>query len=385
MIRALLTFLAVVTASGCGPSAIHFMREGGPVADVPRITPAVEVDKLWRVDLGAGYSNHNFLLTPFVDSERVFAAEPGGRVAALDVQTGRIEWERNLKESLSAGVGVGEGLLIVATRDGEVVALERASGEQRWRVKMGAEILARPVVAAGVVILRSGDGQVIGVDSGSGEIRWRVRRSVPGLSVRGLSAPIEIEGVALIGFASGRLSGIEITTGKELWSVPIFRPRGSNEIDRLVDIDADPYRLSDSLYVAGFQSKISALSLATQTIRWESETSTLRALSSVGDQILVTADDGTVMALGSFSGQIKWSQAALQNRGVSGPLGISGLDLAVVGDFKGNLFLIDGESGELIGQEKGSGGAVLRLFAMPGEGRFLSLSENGSLTAWAVR
>ncbi len=149
----------------------------------------LEVDKLWRVDLGADTRTIIFLLTPFVDSERVFAAEPGGRVAALDVQTGRIEWERNLKESLSAGVGVGEGLLIVATRDGEVVALERASGEQRWRVKMGAEILARPVVAAGVVILRSGDGQVIGVDSGSGEIRWRVRRAVPGLSVRGLSAP----------------------------------------------------------------------------------------------------------------------------------------------------------------------------------------------------
>jgi len=385
MIRAVLTLLAVLTASGCGPSAIHFMREGGAVADVPRIIPTVEVDKLWRVDLGAGYSNHNFLLTPFVDSERVFAAEPGGRVAVLDLQTGRIEWERNLKESLSAGVGVGEGLVIFATRDGEVVALERTSGEQRWREKMGAEILARPVVAAGVVILRSGDGQVIGVDSGSGEIRWRVRRSVPGLSVRGLSAPIEIEGVALVGFASGRLSGIEITTGKELWSVPIFRPRGSNEIDRLVDIDADPYRLSDSLYVAGFQSKISALSLATQTIRWESETSTLRALSSVGDHILVTVDDGTVMALDTFSGQVKWRQAALRNRGVSGPLGISGLDLAVVGDFKGNLFLIDGESGALIGQEKNSGGAVLRLFAMPGEGRFLSLSENGSLTAWAVR
>lgn len=385
MIRVVFTFLMLAMVSGCGPGAIHFMREGGPVQDAPKIKSSIALEKRWRVDLGAGYSNHNFLLTPFVTVDAVFAAEPRGRVASLNLQTGKIIWEHDLEEPLSAGVGVGEGLAVVTTRDGEAVAFETTGGETRWRQKMGVEILARPVISSGRVILRSGDGQVIGVDSQSGEVLWRVRRSVPGLSVRGLSTPVEIDGVALIGFASGRLSGIDIASGRELWSVPIFRPRGSNEVDRLVDIDSDPYRLGNSLYVAGFQSKISALSLATQTIRWESQTSTIRPLGSVGGHILVTADDGTWFALDSASGEVSWSQTALRNRGVSGPLGLEAMGLAVVGDYEGNLFVADAKTGTLVGREKGSGGAVLRLFPMPEAGQFLTLSENGSLTAWSAR
>ncbi|RZO21871.1 MAG: outer membrane protein assembly factor BamB [Candidatus Thioglobus sp.] len=373
------------TLVGCGPSAIHFMREGGEVIDLPKIESQIEIKKVWRRDLGDGYSNSNGLLSPIIVGGEIFAAEPSGRILALSEETGSALWETNLEKDLAAGVGVGSGVVIVATRDGEVVGLQAKDGSEYWRAQIGTEILAQPVIAGDLAILRSGDGQVVGLDVDSGKLLWRVRRSVPALSVRGVSTPIIIDDVVLVGFASGRLSGIDLLSGRERWSVPIFRPQGSNEIARLVDIDSDPYVLGDSIFIAGFQSKITALSISSQTINWESQISTIRSLGSVDQVLLVTADDGQIFGIDTRSGKTLWTESGLQNRGVSGPLGIPDLNQLVVGDYKGNLVILDVNTGEMIGRDKLPGGAVLKIYSLSESGHFLVLSENGALSAWAIQ
>ena len=373
------------TLVGCGPGAIHFMREGGEILDLPKIESQFEIKKVWRRDLGESYSNTNGLLSPFITGGEIFAAEPAGRIFALSEATGDVLWETNLEKDLAAGVGVGSGVVIVATRDGEVVGLRTNDGSEYWRAQIGTEILAQPVISGDLAIFRSGDGQVVGLDVDSGKLLWRVRRSVPALSVRGVSTPIIIDSVVLVGFASGRLSGIDLWSGREQWSVPIFRPQGSNEIARLVDIDSDPYVLGDSLFIAGFQSKITALSISSQTINWESQISTIRSLGSVDQVLLVTADDGEIFGIDTRSGKTLWTESGLQNRGVSGPLGIPDLDQLVVGDYKGNVVILDANTGELVGREKLRGGAVLKIYALTDSGHFLVLSENGALSAWAIQ
>ena len=383
-VRCVLLAAIMLPLLGCGKSAIHFMREGGPVAQAPKVEQTVTLRKVWRRDLGQGYQNSNFLLTPAFQGDRLYAAEPGGRVYALDAQSGDILWKRDLDETLAAGVGADARQVLAVTRAGEVFSLDAENGETRWRQKMGTEILARPVFAEKQVLLRSGDGQVIGADLDSGRILWRVRRSVPALTVRGLSAPLIIDSVALIGFASGRLSGIDVESGAELWSARIFRARGSNEVNRLVDIDSDPYQMGDRLIIAGFQAQISALSLKTQRIEWDTDHSTLRPLSSVGNTLLVTTDDGSVSGLDIRTGSQMWEVDVLRGRGVSGPLGLGKNDLAVVGDYKGLLYLIDVASGQLVGRQKGGGGAVLGIYGSGDQDQFITLSENGALTAWSA-
>jgi outer membrane protein assembly factor BamB len=382
--RFVLLVAVAVSLSGCGKSAIHFMREGGPVAQAPKVEKAAALRKVWRRDLGAGYSNSNFLLTPSIQDGRVYAAEPGGNLIALHADTGNIIWKSDLDQPLAAGVGAAEHHVVVVTREGEVVALDTEKGEVLWRQKLGTEILARPVLTGPRILLRSGDGQVIGLDLDSGDVLWRVRRSVPALTIRGLSAPLVIDDVAVIGFASGRLSGIDVESGAELWSARIFRARGNNEVNRLVDIDSDPYRIGEQLLIAGFQAQVSGLSLTTRQIEWDSDHSTLRPLSSVGNTLLLTADDGAVVGLDVRSGTQLWQMSALRGRGVSGPYGLAETSFAVVGDYKGLLYLINAQSGELVGRKKGSGGAVLGIFATQALNQFITLSESGALTAWSV-
>ncbi|HCK75835.1 MAG TPA: outer membrane protein assembly factor BamB [Gammaproteobacteria bacterium] len=382
--RFVLLAVAAMSLLGCGKSAVHFTQEGGPVAQTPKVEQTAMLRKVWRRDLGSGYRNSNFLLTPSIRDGRVYAAEPRGLIFALDAKTGKIIWKHDLDQPLAAGVGVGQSQTVVATREGEVVALDTEGGKIQWRHKMGTEVLARPVLTNSRILLRSGDGQVIGLDRKSGDILWRVRRSVPTLTVRGLSAPLVVEDVALIGFASGRLSAIDVNSGAELWNTRIFRARGSNEVSRLVDIDSDPYQIGERLVIAGFQARVSALSLTTRRIDWDSDRSTLRPLGSVGDTLLITADDGAVIGLDIHSGAQLWQINTLRGRGVSGPHGLHASGLAVVGDYKGLLYLIDVKSGVLVGRKKGSGGAVLGIFSDQASDQFITLSENGALTAWSL-
>ena len=370
---------------GCGSGAVHFMREGAPAGSVPRVEQQIDLKKSWRRDIGAGYTNNNFLLIPYVGAGKIYAAEPKGGVVALDTQTGKVLWRRDIGEALAAGVGVGGATVVVVTREGEVVGLGAADGLVLWRKKVGSEVLARPVVSGDKVLLRSGDGQVIGLSLSSGKIVWRVRRAVPALSVRGLSAPLILEDVAVVGFASGRLSGIDPETGRELWNVPISRPSGSNEIDRLVDIDTDPYRIGDLLFVAAYQSQITALSLQTKRIQWQAALSTVRSIGSSGQLLLVTTDDGSVTGITVGTGKVEWIQDKIRGRGVTAPLGLGNSAKAVVGDYEGYLYLIDAASGKLLGHKKGRGGAVMGIFSVDEDGNFLTLSENGALTAWSVR
>ena len=359
------------------------MREGPEASRPPKVAGG-KIKPLWKFDTGKGYGSADALLWPVERDGHVYAAEPGGRVYALDIVTGRVVWETDLDLSLSSGLGLGKEWIVVASDEGELLSLNRLDGVQRWRVQIGAEILARPVVSSETILLRTGNGQVLGIDGQTGSVRWQVQHSVPSLSVHGLSAPLDMENVAIVGFASGYLSGIDITTGRELWNTPIARSTGTNQIDRLIDIDADPFWVDGVLYVAAYQGGVTALSLESRKLIWRSNKSTLRNLVANQELLLVTVDDGSLSALDLETGEDLWGQSALVGRGVSNPVVVGSGVTGAVGDFEGYVYLVDLVSGKLVRRGRARGGAVIGLFGSDMSGVFYSLSENGVITAWKL-
>ena len=77
------------------------MREG-PEASRPPNVAGGKIKPLWKFDTGKGYGSADVLLWPVVRDGHVYAAEPGGRVYALDTVTGRVVWETDLDLSLSS-------------------------------------------------------------------------------------------------------------------------------------------------------------------------------------------------------------------------------------------------------------------------------------------
>jgi len=384
VIKQLLAITIVVSVVvGCAPRPIHFMREGPAPVVVPKQS-SWKVTPGWRFYTGETYDSADIPLRPVVGGSRIFAAEPGGKIYALEADTGDVVWQIDSKLDLSAGVGFGHGVVVVASAEGQLLALDPTDGNLLWQSSVGAEVLARPIVADEHIIVRAGDGQVIGVDKNSGTIRWRLRNSVPSLSVRGLSVPVQVNEIVVVGYASGHLSGIDIQSGRELWKTPISRPGGSNQIDRLIDIDADPLIAGSQLFVAAYQDKVYAISLTAQKVQWSAPRSTLRNLAVSDSELLITLDNGVVMALDPNTGTEVWKQARLRGRGVTNPIAIPGSKLCAVGDYQGYVHVMDVSTGALKGRGRARAGAILATFIGPGFEGFYTLSERGMITSWLL-
>jgi outer membrane protein assembly factor BamB len=384
VIKQLLAMTMVVSVVvGCAPRPIHFMREGPAPVVVPKQS-SWKVTPGWRFYTGETYDSADIPLRPVVGGSRIFAAEPGGKIYALEADTGDVVWQIDSKLDLSAGVGFGHGVVVVASAEGQLLALDPTDGNLLWQSSVGAEVLARPIVADERIIVRAGDGQVIGVDKNSGTIRWRLRNSVPSLSVRGLSVPVQVNEIVVVGYASGHLSGIDIESGRELWKTPISRPGGSNQIDRLIDIDADPLIAGSQLFVAAYQDKVYAISLTAQKVQWSAPRSTLRNLAVSDSELLITLDNGVVMALDPNTGTEVWKQARLRGRGVTNPIAIPGSKLCAVGDYQGYVHVMDVSTGALKGRGRARAGAILATFIGPGFEGFYTLSERGMITSWLL-
>lgn len=95
------------------------------------------------------------------DANRVYAALPDGRVAAVDRHTGKDLW------TIDTGVGtVGDpvvtsgGVVFVVTTDGVLLAINTRDGEPLWKQDLGSAPLGGPAAGNGSVVVRTRDGRV---------------------------------------------------------------------------------------------------------------------------------------------------------------------------------------------------------------------------------
>jgi outer membrane protein assembly factor BamB len=131
-----------------------------------------------------------------------------------------------------------------------VVALAASDGSERWRAQLSSEVLAAPVVATDLVLVRTVDGKLYALEAASGKQRWAADQQVPRLTLRGTSKPVVAGELAISGFDNGRLMAVTLAAGNPAWDVAVGQPRGSSELQRLIDIDSPPASTAMTVAVA---------------------------------------------------------------------------------------------------------------------------------------
>ncbi len=381
MIKYIVPAVVSLILTACGGNKLHYTQEGVEPKPQPKINSDKFLELAWTYSTGKGFSASDNVLLPVVEGGTVYVAGLNGGVAALNLETGIANWQVELDTDLSAGIGAGDGLVVVAGPDGEVMALDRNDGALLWQAAAGGEVLARPLVAPGVVVIRAGDSRIIGLNTATGKLLWSLQKSVSGLSVRGASMPL-LNGRGIVtGLADGRLIASDVDNGKVLWETPIGARRGTNEVKRLADIDADPALLGTVLYIASFQSRVVAMALGTPRVIWSADISTLRNFGLDADRLYITAESGVLHALNRYTGEVVWEQNRLAGRGLSAPLAVQGSLL--VGDFKGIMYQLDSETGAFEADQSISGGAIVAP-PIKTESSILILTEGGRLHAFKM-
>jgi len=215
-------------------------------------------------------------------------------------------------------------------------------------VELSSEILASPVYGSDVVIARTGDGKVFGLAAFDGEVIWTIGRQMPRLTLRGDSRPLVSQGVAFIGFPDGTLVALDAKNGRALWDLPISFPRGTNEIERLSDIDTTPLLVGGNIYVSSYQEITHALDIAGQKIAWSIDVSSFNSLGFDAAFLYISDRDGIVHQIDRANGEKIWSQDGLRLFTTSAPISIG--PYLMVTDSDGTAYVMDKNDGSYVGR-----------------------------------
>lgn len=378
--RILFLMTAMLMLSACSSLVdIISPAEVKKPAELQKFEPQVKVQTLWRrsVNAGADYLN----LKPVLQAGRLYVAGGDGQVSALDATTGKTLWRIDLDIPLSAGPGVGEGLVLLGTSDAEVIALAQENGEIRWRSQVSSEVLATPVAALGRVIVRTLDGKVAGLGVSDGQEQWRYLRDIPVLSLRGISSPVLSGNNVLCGMDGGKLIALDVRSGQPVWESTIAIPLGRSELDRLVDIDADPVVDNGSIYVNAYQGGMAALGEFSGTVLWRRELSSYSRPGVAQNGLYVADDDGAVWAFDSQTGDLLWQHDLFKRRELS-DMAVLG-DFVAVGDYAGYVHFLSRQDGSQAARVR-VGSSAIRKGMLSANDVLYVQSDGGQLQALSL-
>ena len=351
-----------------------------PPAELQTVENPIPVSKQWDVQVGSGTEGAFVRLLPVLAEGQIYAASHDGVVMAVDAATGQTRWKTDTDLTLTGGVGVGDGLVLAGTDKGKVLALAMADGTETWRAQVSSEILAAPRVARGVVVVRSIDGKFTGLSAGSGQRLWLYSTpAMPALTLRGAAAPLLAPGVVIAGLENGRLLILSLDKGIPISERTIAIPHGRTDLERMVDIDAEPRIIGGTLYIAAYQGNITAVDLHDGNTLWSRDISNYNGLDADASRVYVTDDSDTLRALDGRTGHILWQQAGLTGRRLSTPVVSEGY--LIVGDFEGYLHWLDPDTGRIVGRVRVDS-AGIRVAPLTLGGIVYVLSEGGTLGAY---
>ncbi len=341
----------------------------------------VKLKKLWTSDAGKGQDRRYSLFVPAVEEGVVYAADVEGQVFAFNAENGKRLWKIKLKRPVSGAISSHGDKVFLATYGGGVIALSAEDGALLWEAKASSEILAPPVSSGSVVSVNTIDGRVYTYDANTGEQIWTHDHPVPILTLRGNAAPVVTNTQVIVGFDNGQVVSLNAADGSLGWEVRVAQPRGSTDLERMVDIDGTPVLDGAFLYAGAYHGAVTAIARGTGRVMWSQEASTHQGLAVGGGNVYVVTEDDSVIAYNSATGSVEWRNDQLLRRNLGAP--------AVIGNYV--VTIDEDEYMHVLSQTDGSFAARLK---PPGDD-FRSplvsvndilyvLADNGKLSAYRI-
>ena len=188
------------------------------------------VRQAWSVKIPAV----NFPLSLGVSGDLVAVASSDGTVAMIDARAGREVWRANVGEPLLAGVGSDGSIVAVVTANSELIALQ--GGKVLWKQRLTAQAFTAPLVAGRRIFVQTADRTTSAWDGQGGRRIWSQQRTAENLVLKRSGVLLAVGDTLVVGIG-GRLVGINPANGTSRWESPIAAPRGTNDVERLVDLD----------------------------------------------------------------------------------------------------------------------------------------------------
>ena len=340
---------------------------------LPANVALLGIGQVWRDQIGPV----NFPLNVRVVKDHVLLASSAGTVVSLDAHSGREDWRYNTAEGISAGVGGDGRLAAVVTGANQLVAIE--GGRELWKEKLAAQAFTAPLVSGGRVFVVTADRAVSAYDGKTGRRLWQQQRPGEPLILRQPSVLLAYEDQLIVG-QSGRLVALNPNSGVVRWEAPVGSSRGTNDVERLVDLVGRVSRVGDVVCARAFQTSVGCVNAARGSLVWSKAANGSSGVTGDAERVIGVEADGTLIAWKRLDGERLWSTDRLQYRSLGQPLLLG--KSAVVGDSEGTLHFFSREDGSALNRVATDGSPIVGGPAMA-DGTLVVVTRNGGVFGFA--
>lgn len=341
--------------------------------------PSMNFKPVWTGRAGNGTANMQLMLPLAAEQGVLYVSNYDGAVAAYQVSSGKKLWSSQTKTHLTSGPGVGQNLLVVGSDVGQIIALDKQNGHELWRSTLSSQIQAVPQIEAQQVIAQTVDGRVYGLDAANGQVKWQYVRATSQYMLRASSTPLITQNTIIAGFSDGKLLALNLNDGHLLWERTLAIPQGMSLLQKLIDLDTNPLAVDNTLYMAGYQGNLIAMSIDGKHLYWQRPFSTYHNLATAGKLLFAVDTEGQIWAFDRQSGRVSWQQAQLKSRRITGVSLYE--NTLVVGDGEGYLHWFAVDDGHLLSRVKVGGDAILANPIVVDD-KVIALSKSGKITAY---
>jgi outer membrane protein assembly factor BamB len=321
----------------------------GNGADQTRVGPSAAIRPPYRTDWVAG-GRSLLEFPPAIGYRRLFLANAGGDLMALNAKTGRRAWTRHVKRCVAASPAIGRfqrgtvyesflgrtPCLNGKSKDGEVIAVSAGTGALRWRLHTGPSE-SSPLVVGNHLYVGDWRGFIYDVNAWTGKIRWKTR--VRG-AVKGAMAYTSRRVYA--GAYDGHVYALNAATGKIVWTAKSdARLFGHG---RFYSTPAVAY---GRVYIGSTDGKVYSFGATTGKRRWSAVTGGYVYGSPAvwNRRVYVGSYDGYFYALDAATGQRIWRVKA--NGPISGSANVVD-GIVYFATLKGRTYALDSRSGKVL-------------------------------------
>lgn len=309
---------------------------------------------------------------PRAVGSQILLASQSGEVRALEAASGAAVWQLGVGAPVVSGVGGDGSTFAVVTDAGELVVF--SSSKVLWRQRLGASSLTTPLVAGARVFTLSTDRTVSAFDAASGQRLWQQQRSSDALVLAQPGLLIAV-GDTLVAGVGGRLVGFNALTGQARWEVPVAVSRGTNEVERLVDVVAGATRVEASVCVRSFQTAVACVDAVGGRLTWSRAAASATGLGGNESIVVGTEKDGRLTVWNRRTGEVMWSSDAFLWRALGTPL-VLGQSLAV-GDGTGQLHFLAVTDGATLNRVGTDGSPIVGAPVLVGKTLVVATQKGG--------
>ena len=252
-----------------------------------------------------------------VQADNVVVASSDGTVVSVQASNGRENWRGQAGKPLQTGAGSDGRYAAVVTTSNELVVLE--AGTKRWSQALGASAFTAPLVAGGRVFVLAADRSITAFDAQNGARLWTQKRDGEPLVLR-QQGVLQAHGNALLAGLSGRLVALNPDNGAIVWEAPLASPRGTNDVERLVDLVGPASRIGNVVCARAFQASVGCVDASRGQTLWAQTAKGAVGIDADAEYVYGTESNGIVQAWSRTDGAKQWSVDRFQHRKLTAPL-----------------------------------------------------------------